>query len=106
MTNDKIATLRAQSLKEIRARHEAGERGSADADREWLLGEVERLSRERDEARAERDTLLLDAREVVRWCAKPTFPPWCAIHDRIKAHANTLAAIDAAMAKIGKEGGR
>ena len=41
--SDKIATLRAQSLKEIHARHEAGERASADADREWLLAEVERL---------------------------------------------------------------
>ena len=68
-----------------------------------LQAEVERLTRERDALRAERDTLLLDAREVVRWCAKWKFPPWCALHDRVKAHANTLAALDAAMAK--KEGG-
>lgn len=53
MTNDKIA--------EIRARHEAGAPGEmpivalaqADADREFLLGEIDRLTRERDEARAE-----------------------------------------------------
>jgi len=100
-------------IEEIRARHQEGIRAGADGDRAYLLAEVERLraevkrlARERDEVRAERDTLLLDAREVVRWCVKPTFPPWCLIHDRIKAHANTLAAIDAAMAKIDKEGKR
>lgn len=38
-------------IDEIRARHQAGERASADADREWLLGEVERLTHERDEER-------------------------------------------------------
>ena len=32
-----------EEVREIRARHEAGERASADADREWLLAEVERL---------------------------------------------------------------
>ena len=32
----------SDKIAEIRARHEAGERGSADADREWLLGEIER----------------------------------------------------------------
>ena len=32
-------------IEEIRARHEAGERASAADDREWLLGEVERLRR-------------------------------------------------------------
>ena len=39
-------------LDEIRARHEAGERASAVDDREWLLGEVKRLTRERDEAQS------------------------------------------------------
>ena len=55
-------------IEEIRARHEAGERGSADADREWLLDEVERLTRERDEARAEVEWLRADA-ERFRWLA-------------------------------------
>ena len=96
-------------LDEIRTRHEAGERGSAVDDREWLLGEVERLNGQRDEARAEarmlraeRDTLLLDAREFVRWFnAHYPYPsshpdhPWCVINDRLNAHADTLAAIDA-----------
>lgn len=44
-------------LNEIRARHEAGERASAAEDREWLLAEVERLTRERDEVRAEVERL-------------------------------------------------
>ena len=38
-------------IDEIRARHEAGERASADADRAWLLGEVERLTREIEKLR-------------------------------------------------------
>ena len=32
-----------EEVREIRARHEAGERASAVDDREWLLDEVERL---------------------------------------------------------------
>jgi predicted nucleic acid-binding Zn-ribbon protein len=50
-------------IAEIRARHEAGERGSADADREWLLAEVERLTPECDTALANARWLL---GEVVR----------------------------------------
>lgn len=65
MSNDKIA--------EIRARHEAGAPGEmpivalaqADADREFLLGEIERLTRERDEARAWAAKLLATL-EMVR----------------------------------------
>ena len=77
------------------------------------IEEIERLTRERDEARAEvqplraeRDTLLLDARDFVRWFNRHyTDPsrdpdhPWCALNDRLNAHADTLAALDAAMAK-------
>ena len=44
MSNDKI--------EEIRARHEEGIRAGVDDDRAALLGEVERLTRERDEARS------------------------------------------------------
>jgi len=44
MSDDKID--------KIRARHEEGERANAVADREWLLGKIERLTRERDEALA------------------------------------------------------
>lgn len=33
-----------RKIREIKARHEAGERASAVADREWLLAEVDRLS--------------------------------------------------------------
>lgn len=69
---------------------------------------LDALTRERDEARAERDTLLLDAREFVRWFAadyitpsKHPDHPWGAINDRLNAHADTLAALDAAMADKG-----
>ena len=93
-----------------------------------LQAALDAMVRERDEARAEverlraeRDTLLLDAREFVRWFdnvfAWPRYPhmrddlsapdrPYRAIHDRLNAHADTLAALDAAMAKIDKEAGR
>ena len=86
-------------LDEIRARHEAGEpRG--DWDREWLLGEVDRL-------RVECDELLLAAREFVRWFnthyPNPTDHPWCVIKDRLKAHADRLAALDAPKTKTDKE---
>ena len=40
-------------IAEIRARHEEGIRAGVDADRAYLLAEVDRLTRERDEARAE-----------------------------------------------------
>ena len=44
-------------IEEIRARHEAGERANAATDREWLLGEVERL---REENRILRASLKID----------------------------------------------
>jgi hypothetical protein len=60
----------------------------------WLRAEVERL-------RAERDTLLLDARDFVRWFNRhypdPTSNPdhpWCAINSRLNAHADVLATFD------------
>ena len=37
----------SDKIEEIRERHEAGERASADADREWLLAEVARLTQKR-----------------------------------------------------------
>ena len=37
-------------IAEIRERHQEGIRASADADRAYLLAEVDRLTRERDEA--------------------------------------------------------
>ena len=43
----------SDKIAEIRARHEEGIRAGADADRAYLLAEVDRLTRERDEARAE-----------------------------------------------------
>lgn len=39
-------------IQENRARHEAGERASAAADREWLLAEVERLRAENEALRS------------------------------------------------------
>lgn len=39
----------SDKIAEIRARHEAGERASAVADREWLLGEIERQARHIEE---------------------------------------------------------
>jgi hypothetical protein len=68
-----------------------------------LRAEVERL-------RAERDTLLLDAREFVRWFNRH-YPdpsrhpdhPWCEINNRLMAHADTLAALNSGLAL---EGGR
>ena len=72
----------------------------------WAVREIEKL-------RAERDTLLLDAHEFVRWFNAhypdpSTHPdhPWCVINDRLNAHADTLAALDAAIAKTDKEDGR
>ena len=60
-------------IAEIRARHEEGIRAGADADRAYLLAEVERLIRERDWARADvdqlrgdREKMLLDERDFVR----------------------------------------
>ena len=99
MTDDKIA--------EIRARHESPgvmlpmeALGQAIADRAALLAEVEKL-------RAERDTLLLDARDFVRWFNRhypdptsnpdhPWYPdhPWCALNDRLNAYADVLATFD------------
>jgi hypothetical protein len=79
--------------------------------------EIEKLTRERNEARAEverlraeRDTLLLDAREFVRWFNRH-YPdpsrhpdhPWCEINNRLMAHADTLAALNSGLAL---EGGR
>lgn len=40
------------TLDKIRARHEEGIRAGADADRAYLLAEVERLTRERDESKS------------------------------------------------------
>lgn len=67
----------------------------------WLRAEVERL-------RAERDTLLLDARDFLRWFNR-NYPvyivrpsghpdhPWCAINMRLNAHADTLSALDSGL---------
>ncbi len=78
---------------------------------ERLRAEVERLTRQRDEARAEverlraeRDTLLLDARDFLRWFNR-NYPdpsghpdhPWCAINLRLNAHADTLSALDSGL---------
>lgn len=105
-------------IAEIKARHEQVARNwavtedegyAAHVDRVTLLAEVERTRREAERMRAERDTLLLDARELVRWCVKPTFPPdhpLCVIIDRLNAHADTLDALDAAKTKTDKEDGR
>ena len=67
-----------------------------------LRAEVERL-------RAERDTLLLDARDFVRWFnrhhpdpSRNPDHPWCVINDRLNAHAETLATLDAGV-KIKEE---
>ena len=46
-----------ERIAEIRARHQEGIRSGADADRAYLLAEVDRLTRERDEARAEVERL-------------------------------------------------
>lgn len=59
--------------------------------------EVERL-------RAERDTLLLDARDFLRWFNR-NYPdpsghpdhPWCAINLRLNAHVDTLSALDSGL---------
>lgn len=59
--------------------------------------EVERL-------RAERDTLLLDARDFLRWFNR-NYPdpsghsdhPWCALNNRLNAHADTLSALDSGL---------
>ena len=89
-------------------------------ERDEARAEVERLREERDtlraeaqRMRAERDTLLLDARDFVQWfsayCHDPSAHPdhpWCVINDRLKAHADTLAALDAAAAKTDKGDGR
>jgi hypothetical protein len=80
--------------------------GSLSVDREVIdqaAAEIERL-------RAERDTLLLDAREFVRWFNRH-YPdpsrhpdhPWCEINNRLMAHADTLAALNSGLAL---EGGR
>lgn len=76
-----------------------------------LKAEIERLTRERDEARAEnqrlraeRDTLLLDARDFLRWFNR-SYPdpsnnpdhPWCVINLRLNAHADTLRALDSGL---------
>ena len=53
-------------LDEIRTRHEAGERGSAVDDREWLLGEVERLTRECDTALENARWLLAHVSRLAR----------------------------------------
>jgi hypothetical protein len=42
----------SDKIEEIRERHEAGERGSAVEDREWLLDEAERLREENSILRA------------------------------------------------------
>lgn len=102
----------------------------------WLRAEVEKLTRERDEARsketdyregfdegwaaaqkgaaaeverlrAERDTLLLDARDFLRWFNRnypdpsghpdrPWYPdhPWCALNNRLNAHSDVLGTFD------------
>jgi hypothetical protein len=65
-----------------------------------LEAELAEARRERGIARAERDTLLLDAGEFVAWFAR-YYPepsqhpdhPWCIINARLQAHD---AAIDAA----------
>ena len=113
MTTDKIAEIRARHeeidawVKETRTFGPA----AAHTDRATLLAEVERLRREAERLRAERDTLLLDAREFVRWFSyhfghvdTATISPWRMLNNRLAAHADTLAALDAAMAKTGKEG--
>jgi hypothetical protein len=73
-----------------------------------LQAALDAVVRERDEARAEggrlraeRDTLLLDARDFLRWfnrhhpdpSSNPDHP-WCALNDRLNAHADVLATFD------------
>ena len=111
-------------IDEIRKRHKEGDRANAVEDRGCLLDWVKRLrvdleiermrirehQAEVERLRAERDTLLLDAREFVRWF-NAHYPdpsshpdhPWCVINDRLNAHADTLAALNAAAAKLDKE---
>jgi hypothetical protein len=63
---------------------------------------------EAERLRAERDTLLLDARDFLRWFNR-NYPvyivrpsshpdhPWCAINLRLNAHADTLSALDSGL---------
>lgn len=77
-----------------------------------LLDQIEKLTRERDETRAERDTLLLDARDFLRWFNRH-YPepsghpdhPWRQISDRLNAHADTLATFDSGV-ETKEEGGQ
>jgi hypothetical protein len=57
----------SDKIAEIRARHQRGMKGLTQThhDRSWLLAEVERLTRERDEALAEVERLR-EVLEVVR----------------------------------------
>ena len=71
-------------------------------DADWLaVAKTRRLEAEVERLRAERDTLLLDARDFVRWFNRnhpdPTSNPdhpWCALNDRLNAHADVLATFD------------
>lgn len=66
--------------------------------------EIEDLRAEVERLRAERDTLLLDARDFLRWFNR-NYPdpsghpdhPWCAINLRLNAHADTLSALDSGL---------
>lgn len=66
-----------------------------------MCEEIEDLRAEVERLRAERATLLLDARDFLRWynrfhpCLSGNSDhPWCQLNDRLNAYADTLAALD------------
>ena len=66
-----------------------------------VVAEVGKFCAENERLRAERNTLLLDARNFVRWFNRhypdPTSNPdhpWCAINSRLNAHADVLETFD------------
>ena len=97
-------------IAEIRARHEAGAPGEmpivalaqADADREFLLDEVERLTRERNDARAEVER---QARHIEELREKIDAEKSCACSfdapgDVCAAHSPTLAKARAEVERL------
>ena len=114
ISDEEFALIKRQNERNAKYLHRMGRDGvRAHRHRTALLAEVERLRADNERLRAERDTLLLDARGFVRWFNRHyTDPsrdpdhPWCAINNRLNAHADTLATFDSSVETKEEEGGR
>ena len=89
---EQLTCERNEALAEVEQLHRAHQAACEGGD--LLRAEVERLHEERD-------TLLLDAYDFLRWFnqhhpdpSSNPYHPWCAISDRLNAYADTLATFD------------